>query len=179
MKSTLLFCMVGCLILSASTNAQSPVEKMQSFYHDTQINMEAKRLLKKDRDLKDTHIDVTVNHGNILLAGQTPDPSQKQHAEELMQDIPNINRVHNQITISGPASALTRSSDSWITTKVKSEMILEKNLGARHIKVLTENGVVYIMGRTTRDEADIATEIARRVGGVQKVVRLFEYIDDD
>lgn len=132
-------------------------------------------LLMGHRD--ESHIEVTVFNGIVLLTGETPTQALRQQAEEAAISSPGIKRVYNQITIQGPTSTLTRTSDSWITTKVKSKMLATENLKSGSIKVVTENGVVYLMGLVHRKQADVAVEIARRISGVQKVVKIFQYAD--
>lgn len=149
---------------------------IQRLYDDTDIGNQTTHKITHDPELAGSHIDLAVSHGNVLLAGQTPSPTQRIKAERLVASVPGVRKIYNQITIAGPTSRLTRSSDSWITTKVKSTMLLEKSLKALSIKVVTENGVVYLMGTVTHSQADLATEVARQMNGVQKVIRLFEYV---
>jgi osmotically-inducible protein OsmY len=122
-----------------------------------------------------SHIEVTVFNHVVLLTGQTPNSEWKQRADEIAKSFPEVTRVYNQITIEGPTSSLTRTSDSWITTKIKGEMLAEKYLKSSSIKVVTESGVVYLLGIVTREQSDIAVDIARQVSGVQKVVKIFQY----
>lgn len=123
------------------------------------------------------HIEVTVFNGIVLLTGQTPTEDARQQAEELAKNTNNVDKVYNQLTIEGPTSSLTRTSDSWITTKVRSLMLANKNLKSSSIKVVTENGVIYLMGIVSHSQADISVDIARQVSGVQKVVKVFQYDD--
>jgi osmotically-inducible protein OsmY len=123
----------------------------------------------------ESHIEITVFHGIVLITGQTPNPEWKQRAEDISRSVPGVARIYNQITIEGPTSSLTRTSDSWITTKIKGEMLAEENLKSSSIKVVTEGGVVYLMGIVTRQQADVAADIARQVSGVQKVIKIFQY----
>lgn len=125
----------------------------------------------------ESHIDVTVFNHVVLLTGETPKPEWRQQAEEIAKSTPDVSRVYNQITIQGPTSSLTRTSDSWITTKIKSQMLATEDLktNSSSIKVVTENGVVYLMGNVTRQQADTAVDIARQVSGVQKVIKIFQY----
>jgi len=123
----------------------------------------------------DSHIEVTVFNHVALLTGQTPNPAWRQQAESIAQSMPGISKVYNQITIQGPTSSLTRTSDSWITTKIKSLMVANNELKSGSIKVVTENGDVFLMGIVSKDQADIAVDIARQVSGVQKVVKVFQY----
>ena len=122
-----------------------------------------------------SHIEVTVFNHVVLLTGQTPNPTWRQQAETIAKSVPKVTRVYNQISLQGPTSTLTRTSDSWITTKIKGQMLATEDLKSSSIKVLTENGVVYLMGTVNRQQADIATDIARQVSGVQKVVKVFQY----
>lgn len=122
-----------------------------------------------------SHIAVAVFNQNVLLTGETPDPAQRQQAEYATRSVPNVGQVYNQISIRGPISSLTRASDSWITAKIKTQMLATKGLKSGTIKVVTENGTVYLMGLVSRDQADAAVQIARQVAGVLKVVKIFQY----
>ena len=123
----------------------------------------------------ESHIEATVFNRMVLLTGETPKAAWKQHAFEIANTVPGVLRVYNQITIHGPTSSLTRTSDTWITTKIKSEMLADEDLKSGSIKVVTESGVVYLMGTVSRQQANIAVDIARQVSGVQKVVKVFQY----
>lgn len=123
-------------------------------------------------------INVTAFNQVVLLTGQTPSADLRQKAEEIAKATPNVDKVYNQISVKGPASALTAASDSWITTKIRTQMLATKNLKSSSIKIITENGTVYLMGVLTHTQADIATDIARQTGGVQKVIRVFQYVAD-
>ena len=85
--------------------------------------------------------------------------------------------LYNEVTIEQPISNSARANDSWITTKVKTTLLTSPNLNSASLKIITENGVVYLMGLTTRTQAQIATDKTRTVAGVQKIVKLFEYIN--
>jgi osmotically-inducible protein OsmY len=123
------------------------------------------------------HIEVSVFNRVVLLTGETPNPAWKQRAYEIATSIPDVTKVYNQITLQAPTSSLIRTSDSWITAKIKGEMLATEDLKSGSIKVVTENGVVYLMGIVKRDQAEIAVDIARQVSGVQKVVKIFQYRD--
>lgn len=123
----------------------------------------------------DSHVKVTVFNRVVLLTGETPDPNWRRQAEELASSVPHVARVYNQISIQGPTSTLTRSSDYWVTAKIKSQMLATDNLKSSSIKVVTENGVVYLMGIVNQQQGEIAINIARQVSGVQKVVKIFQY----
>ena len=123
----------------------------------------------------ESHIEVTAFNHIVLLTGETPKQEWKDLAGEIATSTPGITKVYNQITIQGPTSSLTRTSDAWITTKIKGLMLADDNLKSSTIKVTTENGAVYLMGLVTEGQADTAVNIARQVSGVQKVVKIFQY----
>lgn len=122
-----------------------------------------------------THISVSTFNHIVLLVGQASTSAERDRANELVSGLPNIKRIYNEITIEQPTSMKTRSDDAWITTKVKSRMLAEKGLHSSQIKVITENGTVYLLGLVTRTQGSKAALVASTVTGVQKVVTLFEY----
>ncbi len=123
------------------------------------------------------HINVTSFNRNVLLTGETPDAAAKAQIEKIVREITNVRGVVNEIQILGASSYSARGNDSYITSKVKARFIDSgRAFSANHVKVVTESSVVYLLGLVTRAEAEAAVEIARTTGGVQKVVRVFEYI---
>lgn len=123
------------------------------------------------------HIEVTVFNHVVLLTGEAPCARYRKEAEDLARSTHGIARLYNQISLQGPTSTLTLTSDSWITTKIKSAMLATPDLKSSSIKVVTENGVVYIMGIVTHQQSDIAVDVARQIAGVQKVVKIFQYVN--
>ena len=101
----------------------------------------------------------------------------KQKITDLVSNINKVSQVYNEVSIAAPSSMVSRTSDTYITTKVKARMIADEKLSGLIIKTVTEKGVVYLLGIVSRDEAELATTIARETGGVQKVVKLFEYLN--
>ena len=95
----------------------------------------------------------------------------------MVKDIPKVRKVYNELAISGPSALTSRSSDSWITTKLKTKMTQDENVDPFYVKVVTERGIVYLMGKLTKAEADQAVAVARSTKGVLRVVKIFEYID--
>lgn len=123
-------------------------------------------------------ISVTCFNQVVLLTGQVTNSMQRQQAEDIAHNMPEVTRVYNQITLRAPISSLTQASDSWITTKIKTQMLATKGLESSTIKVLTENGTVYLMGIVTRAQADTTVDIARQISGVQRVVKIFQYVNN-
>lgn len=122
-----------------------------------------------------SHLNVTSYNGRVLLTGEAETESIRRSIETLVHDVPKVLQVHNEMTIAAPSSVLARSSDSWITAKVKSRLAAADDVSAIDIKVVTENGTVYLMGLVTPEQANDATEVTRQTSGVQRVVKLFEY----
>jgi osmotically-inducible protein OsmY len=122
-----------------------------------------------------SRIVVTSYNGVILLAGQTPRSELKEMAAQTTRRIQGVKKVYNELQVQQPASLLARSNDSLLTTKIKSQMLADSSVPSTRVKVVTENGIVYLLGVVTRQEANQATRVVQGVSGVQKVVRLFEY----
>lgn len=141
--------------------------------------IETKSLVNLDKanpELAQAHVTVTSYNGVVLLAGQVPSEELRQKAADVVSWIGGIKRVHNELNVSGNTSSLVRSNDAWISTKIKTKLLADSKIEGTRIKVVTENGVVYLMGLLTRAEGDMAADVARKTAGVQKVVRIFEYI---
>lgn len=136
--------------------------------------------------IKEAHVDlstttsrivVTSYNGIVLVAGQTPRAELKELAGKAAQSVPSAKKVHNELQIATPTSGLVRSNDGLLTANIKARMLSYNDVPASKVKVVTENGTVYLLGIISRAEADRATAVAQEVNGVQKIVRLFEYID--
>ena len=145
---------------------------------DEAIEFKIAHAIREDQVLgEQAHINVTSYNEIVLLTGETPTNEMRAKAEQLASRVDKVRQVHNEIHVAGPSSGLTRSSDTLITSKVKTRMLAEKDFESGGIKVVTENGTVYLMGLVTRREGQVASEITRDVGGVERVVKLFEYTD--
>lgn len=169
-------------IIDATTSKpieEDPGERsMGSSLDDSHIEtVIAVNLRKADPALREAHIDVTSYNGVVLLTGQVASDDNRSAASDVANRVKRVRQVHNELSVSGATSILARSNDSWLTTKIKTKLLFTANLNSGHIKVITENGVIYLMGLTTRAEADTAVDVARNTSGVQKVVRVFEYLD--
>lgn len=127
--------------------------------------------------VRDAHINVTSYNRMVLLTGEVPDAAAKATAEKIARAVDNVRGVYNELQIAGNSSMTARANDSYLTSKVKARFVDSRKFSALHVKVVTESNVVYLMGLVNRQEANDATEIARTTGGVQKVVRVFEYLN--
>jgi osmotically-inducible protein OsmY len=141
-------------------------------------NIEIKATRKMETNLgEESHVNVTSFNQNVLLTGQVPDAERKAKAESLMKEVEQVRTVTNEIVISPKADLSTRASDTYLTSKIKTLFLTENKFQANHVKVVTENSVVYLMGLVTKEESDAAVDIASNAGGVEKVVKVFEYIN--
>ncbi len=171
-------CVPAALVVGAAAGGAAVYDRrtIKEAYIDRQITRRCLFAIRNTQELKGkSHISVATENRIVLLVGQVQTPELKQLAEQAVSTVPNVKRVYNEIKIAGANSLMERSNDTWITTKVKTALLRERNLKSSEIKVVTEDGTAYLMGRVSRDQADLATRVARRVGGVKMVVKVFEY----
>ncbi|AUF97842.1 BON domain-containing protein [Pseudomonas shirazensis] len=184
MALTLCLSLSGCSSVLTSTR-DNPIEddrgtrtigsKIDDSLIETKVSV---NIAKANPDLdKGSHIVVSSYNGVVLLAGQTPRADLKSLAEQTAGQVQRVKKVHNEIQVMQPSSILARNNDAWLTTKIKAQMLGDANVPGSRIKVITENGIVYLLGLVTQGEANAATSVVQSVSGVQKIVKLFEYID--
>ena len=144
---------------------------------DQAIELKAGNRLKEvvgDR----SHVNITSYNRTVLITGEAATDADKANIEQTVQKVENVRSTVNELAVMLPSALATRSNDALITGKVKATFIDAKDLQANAFKVVTERGEVYLMGRVTEREANRATELARAVSGVQKVVRVFEIVTE-
>lgn len=145
---------------------------------DTAIDSKISLKIKNESDyFKGSRIVVSSYNGNVLLIGQASSQSVIDRVVELANGVDSVEKIFNQIRIGNIISAGTMTNDAWITTNIKTKLIANKNTKARDIKVITENGEVFLLGIVTRDEGYTAGDIASRVSGVKLVTKIFTYLD--
>ncbi|WP_082928390.1 BON domain-containing protein [Cupriavidus gilardii] len=123
-------------------------------------------------------VNVTVFNKKVLLTGEVKDTNLRQQIEQYVRGLPNAREVINELEVVSSPSFAAQSQDAFVTSKVKTMLMTAEGVPSNSTKVTTERGVVYLMGLVTRPEGDRATETARNVGGVSKVVKVFDYIDE-
>jgi osmotically-inducible protein OsmY len=131
----------------------------------------------RERFREGIHVNVTSYNRMVLLTGEVPDAKTREEIERIARSVQNVRDVYNELAVAGVSSLTARANDSIITSKVKARFLDAGKFNPLHVKVVTENSVVYLLGLVKRQEASDATEIARHTSGVQKVVRVFEYLD--
>lgn len=127
--------------------------------------------------LEESHVNVVSYNGYVLIVGQVPSQAAKDKATAIVRPLTGVRRIYNELKIAAPSSSMTRTSDTWITSKVKSLLVARKDIHGQRVKVTTENGVVYLMGMATTAQAKLITDVARDVSGVQRVVSLMEIVN--
>ncbi|HEV2613090.1 MAG TPA: BON domain-containing protein [Gammaproteobacteria bacterium] len=180
---TLGFGLQGCVVLAAgaagaATGAAVVNDRrtVKTITDDQNIEYTANSEINQSPALhQNSHIVVVSYNHAVLLVGQVPSDAVRTQVEALMQSLPKVSRIYNQLQVRQKTTAMRRSQDAWITTKVKANMLAEKGLNSGQIKVVTENGVVYLMGIVTKSQSQLASDVARRVTGVRRVVTLFEF----
>jgi len=140
--------------------------------------IENKALLRvEQKHSANVHLNVTSFNRIVLLTGEAPTEAIRSDIEAIVRGIDNVRSVHNEMTVAQPTTLMLRSNDTVLTSKIKARFIDANKFRANHVKVVTENSVVFLMGLVKSQEAQDAAEIARTTGGVHRVVRVFEYID--
>jgi osmotically-inducible protein OsmY len=124
------------------------------------------------------HVNVTSYNRIVLVTGEVPREADKQAVEQVVARVENVRSVINELAVGEPSSFGNRTNDSILSGKVKASFVDAKDLQAQAAKVVTERGIVYLMGRVTEREAARFADVARAVNGVQKVVRVFEVVTE-
>ncbi|MFC5473107.1 BON domain-containing protein [Paraherbaspirillum soli] len=125
------------------------------------------------------HVNIASFNRRVLLTGEVRDDAAKAAVEREVQNIEGVHSITNELAIGAPSAFSARSNDTFITSKVKASLLDAKDVSGNAVKVITERGNVYLMGRVTDREGKRAAEIAAGVNGVQKVVKVFEYLTED
>ncbi|MCL1059657.1 BON domain-containing protein [Shewanella gelidimarina] len=170
----------GAVMVGAVSGAMmvNDERSFQTQLDDTNADFNISSALSSHDDLKNqANVTGVVMNTNVLMIGQAPNSMLRDKAIRTVQELKIGGKIHNQIRIGNPTSFTTRSNDTWITTKVKSRMLSEDNLDMTNIKVVTENGEVFLIGLVRRQQAELAVDVARNTAGVRKVIKVFEYTD--
>lgn len=168
----------GCANNAASNPANYGQRSKDVEAVDTTIEREVERALtRSDARLGDARIRAHSYNGSLLLVGQVPSEELRTKAEDVASSLRGVNEVHNELTIAARLPASQRLTDTWLTTNVISHLATNDRIDSSKLKITTENASVYLMGMVTREESDRIVNAASAVGGVQRIVKVFEYID--
>ncbi|PIE25422.1 MAG: phospholipid-binding protein [Neptuniibacter caesariensis] len=157
---------------------EDPGQRTVGSYIDDEVieTLSLVNLNKGSELMKASNISVTSYNGVVLLTGQAPNEAARHEAEQIVSQVRKVRKIHNEIKISGISSAIARTNDTWLTTKVKSELLLNNTVDGTRIKVVTDSSTVYLMGLVSQQEAARAIEVVRNIAGVEKIVKVFEYV---
>ena len=145
---------------------------------DETLEIKVSSALNKDAEIKeDARINVISYNSKVLLIGQVPSESLRETAKSHASGVEGVTDIYNEIRVGQKISFGQISNDSWITTRIKSKLLVNSAVKSTDVKVITENGEVFLMGRVTEAQANAAVEDARYVGGVSKVIKVFSYIN--
>jgi osmotically-inducible protein OsmY len=173
----------ACLPLAATGMAMGTMAAMDrrtvgAQTEDTEIEIRAGNRLP-DAIKGARGVSITSYNRRVLLTGQVPDAVAKADAERAVRQVPGVREVHNELEIADRVTVSTTASDSAITARVKAGLLEQRGLNTNAVKVVTENGIVYLMGLLTQREGPAYAAVASRVPGVRRVVTLFEYLTDE
>lgn len=166
----------GVVVAGAGATALVADDRRTTGIYVEDENIEWKALARINDSFKDSHINATSYNRKVLLTGEVPSEAAKAAVAETVRAIPSVLSVANELAVAGNSTLAARGNDSYITTSVKTRMVGNGKFSPNHVKVVTESGVVYLMGLVTPAEGDAAVEVARSTAGVKRVVKVFEYI---
>lgn len=134
-------------------------------------------LSRTDARFNDARVNVDSYNGIVLLTGQVPSEELKEKAQEVATGTRNVRQVHNELSVAANIPLAQRSTDTWITTRIRTTLIANEHIDAGRVRAVTENASVYLMGIATREEADRIVNVVSGISGVQRIVKAFEYLD--
>lgn len=178
----LIWSLSACVSVMDATNNEpirpDPGKRSFGTYIDDEKleNVIAVNLRKTGPGLESAHINVFCFNGVVLLTGEVPSQDLRQLAGETARKISQVRQVHNELLVQSNSTFFSRTNDNWLASKVRSKVLLAE-IESERVKVIVENRVVYLMGLLTREEAQTVSEMVAETSGVEKVVRVFEYID--
>lgn len=179
-----MFCILSACVTMLDATSDGPIEpdpgkRTFGAYVDDQ-RLEAMiqvNLRKADPRLADAHINVMSFNGVVLLTGEVPSSDLRQAAGETVRAISKVRQVHNELLVQSNSTVFSRTNDNWIATKLRSKILANRDIESERVKIVVENRVVFLMGLLTREEANLVSGIAAEISGVEKVVRVIEYIE--
>ena len=173
-------CLTTAVVSGAAMTGSVLYDKrsIKTILQDRHITQTAQNLLNATPEVaKETHISVATFNNTVLMIGQAQSSQLRDQAFQLISSVPNVKKVFNQVAISGMTSSLQKTNDTWLTTKVRTSLLTEPGLNSSQIKVVTENSNVYLMGEVTQTQANLSTDVTRRIPGVTKVIKVFDYLN--
>jgi len=180
-----LFFLNSCATVISATTGDEGIQEdrgrrsMGAVVDDNSIETTIKvNLNAADEQLKKAHINVVSFNGTVLMVGQVPSQEMKNLATRVARTSSSrVKEVYNELEVAGTTTFLSRSNDAWLTAKIKTLMLADSEVSGFRTKVISENGVVYLMGLLSQEDANKTVNLVSNTKGVTKVVRAFEYIN--
>ena len=172
--------LTGLLLLSGCAGTQERPRSTGAWIDDNILEVTIEREIRaSDAAYKGAHLVIAVYDGLVLLLGQVPSEQLRTQAAVVAGSLYKVDaeKVHNHLSVGGPISMLARTNDGLLTTKVKTRLLAAETVKGLRIKVISENGVVYLLGAVTGEQAEASVVEAQKAFGVQKIVKVFQYTD--
>lgn len=177
LRTGLITILITSLLTACSPGLRYEDSEYSKLEDERNESLALKNIQASHPSLKKAHINVNSFKGYVLISGQIDSPEHITLATDAVSRMRNVKRVHNELIVAGPTSQISRINDSYLSTKVRAKLSASEDIQGNRIKIVTENDVVYLMGVITRQEADLAVEVARQVYGIQKIVKVFDYLN--
>lgn len=147
-----------------------------TYLMDEEIELKARWALR-EKKLDGVHVNFTSYNRRVLITGEASTAAQKTTVAQLAKEVPNVREIIDEVVVAAPTSLGSRTNDGYITAKVKTRLLDDDRVSTNHVKVVTENGTIFLMGLVKREEGAAAAEVAAKSQGVTRVVKVFEYIN--
>lgn len=169
-------CAGGLIVIAGTAVAVTSDERsISTQIDDDNISLAAlDKITNLDLNHRDMRINLITNNGYLLVIGQVNNDAEKQIIERQLNTLKNVKEVYNELRVKRPIGFTQQSQDSWITTKAKSQLTAHEDVNSFKIKVVTEDGELFLIGQVDKKTADTATNVARKISGVKRVNRVFQ-----
>ena len=169
---------IGGAAVAGATKVATDPRTVGTQIDDETLEERVKSAIYKDQQIKsEARISITSYSGRVLLTGQVPNDNLREIATSLAKGVQNVNDVYNEVRVGPKVSFSQISKDAWITSQIKSKMLVDSKVKTSDVKVITENNEVFLLGNVTHDQGNAAAEVARNVSGVTKVGKVFNYLN--
>lgn len=179
----LAFAFSGCTAINSATTPAPQGEDYGTRTEGTKVedeSIESKiidTMSRTDARLTDARVGVNSYNGVVLLYGQVPSQELKEKAGEIAQNVRMVRQVHNELSVAANLPMTQRMTDNWLETRAQAQLAMNENIDSRHVEVISENATIYLMGMVTHQEADRIVDAVSQIGGIQRIVKVFEYLD--
>jgi len=176
MLSACVAVMVGTAATVTAVDVIHDRRTLGAYIDDNSIELNVRQYMWRNKEIRQqAHLSVTSMNGIVLLTGEALNPEVKNRVINYARGVEGVRQVIDETEIAGKTGLMSRTNDSWLTTKVKTTLYAKTGFDANRVKVVTERGTVYLMGVVTKAEASQAVEVVRHIDGVVRVVKVFEY----